>query len=119
MSELERLLARYGPRKIWEFETSDPIFKIHTVTMFGNKALCTMVNSKPFFNPDFSPDAKPVRGIDELTHCIMQSLSEEKLQGWCQAVLGNRTFWEKIHHQANGFVCERYFKLRKLAAVAR
>jgi hypothetical protein len=48
----------------------------------------------------------------------MQSLSEEKLLGWCQAVLDNRSFWQKIQHQTNGFVCGRYSGLRKLAAVA-
>jgi hypothetical protein len=45
----------------------------------------------------------------------MQSLSEDKVRGWCQAVLGNRSFWEKIHHQAHGFVLERYTELVSLA----
>jgi hypothetical protein len=113
--DLEKLLKNFGPRRICEFDTDDPILKKHEVTMFGDRALCTMVNSAPFVNLDFSPIGKPIRGIDELTYCIMQSLSEDKVRGWCQAVLGNRSFWEKIHHQAHGFVLERYTELVSLA----
>lgn len=83
--------------------------------MYGDKALCTMVNSAPFVNLDLSPDEKPIRGIDELTHCIMQSLAEDKVRGWCQAVLGNRSFWQKIRHQTHGFILEKYAQLPLIA----
>lgn len=118
MQDLERLLAGYGTRKDYEFKTSDPDLPIHVVTLFGDKALCTMVNSEPFINLDLSPDAKPVRGIDELTYCIMQLLSEDNLLGWCQAVLENRSLWEKIDQQVHRFVIQRFSQLQSLTAAA-
>jgi hypothetical protein len=118
MQDLERLLTGYGTRKDYEFKTSDPNLPIHVVTLFGDKALCTMVNSEPFINLDLAPDAKPVRGIDELTYCIMQLLSEDNLLGWCQAVLENRSLWEKIDQQVHGFVIQRFSQLQSLTAPA-
>ncbi|CAF0780928.1 unnamed protein product [Adineta ricciae] len=114
-NDLEKILERFGPRKILEFDTNDPILRKHEVIMYGDKALCTMVNSTPFVNLDLSSVEKPVRGIDELTYCIMQSLAEDKVRGWCQAVLGNRSFWQKIRHQTYGFVLEKYSQLPIIA----
>ena len=116
MQELQDLLSKYGPREEWKFQTSDPVLPEHVVHVFGNNALCTMVNSEPFVNSDFSPDPKPVRGIDELTYCIMQLLSAEQVQGWCQTVLGNRSVWQKINQQAHGFARQRWSFIRELAA---
>jgi hypothetical protein len=118
MQDLERLFAGYGTRKGCEFKTSDPNLPTHIVTLFGGKALCTMVNSEPFVNLDLSPDAKPVCGIDELTYCIMQLLSEDNLLGWCQAVLDNRSVWEKIDQQVDGFVIQGFSELQALTAAA-
>ncbi|UJR24414.1 hypothetical protein I4U23_005790 [Adineta vaga] len=114
-ADLENLLEGFGPRKILEFETDDPILRKHEVTMFGENALCTMVNSTPFGNPDLSPIIKPIRGIDELTHCIMQSLSEHAVRGWAQAVLDNRSYWNKVHQQMQGYVLVKYSELSLLA----
>ncbi|CAF1636176.1 unnamed protein product [Adineta ricciae] len=114
-NDLEKILERFGPRKILEFDTNDPILRKHEVIMYGDKALCTMVNSTPFVNLDLSSIEKPIRGIDELTYCIMQSLAEDKVRGWCQAVLGNRSFWQKIRHQTYGFVLEKYSQLPIIA----
>jgi len=118
MQDLERLLAGYGTRKDCEFKTSDPNLPTHVVTLFGDKALCTMVNSEPFVNLDLSPDPKAVCGIDELTYCIMQLLSEDNLLVWCQAVLDNRSLWEKIDQQVDGFVIQGSSQLQALTAAA-
>ncbi len=75
----------------------------HKVTLFGKRALCTMVNSMEYYDPDISLERKPVQGIDELIYCIMEALDQEKLLGWCNTVLYRRTFWEKISQKVNGF----------------
>ena len=80
----------------------------HKVTFFGKGALCTMVNSIEYYDPDFSDQRKPVQGIDELIHGIMEALDQEKLLGWCYAVLRRRSYWEKIAHKVTGF-----FSLRR------
>ncbi|CAF4244448.1 unnamed protein product, partial [Rotaria magnacalcarata] len=59
----------------------------HIVTVFGNNALCTMVNSIEYYDPEYSSERKPVQGVDELIHCVMEALDDEKLLGWCSAVL--------------------------------
>ncbi|CAF1356304.1 unnamed protein product, partial [Didymodactylos carnosus] len=97
MADLEGLFVDSGRRQECKFAINDPREPYHSVTTFGNLALCTMVNSEPF-ESDFS-GIFPVRGVDELIHCIMQSLSDDKLLGWCQAVLNNRSFWDKVRHR--------------------
>lgn len=85
----------------------------HSVTIFGNGAVCTMVNSKEYSNLKWSPLAKPVQGIDELIHSIMELLDENKIQGWCMAVLNRRSFWEKICDTTNGFFHSRLADVKK------
>ena len=79
----------------------------HKVTFFGNGALCTMVNSKEYYNLNWSAIPKGVQGVDELIHGIMELLDEKKLEGWCIAVLNRRSFWEKICDNTNGFFQSR------------
>ena len=79
----------------------------HKVTVFNNNALCTMVNSIEYFDPEYSSEKKPVQGIDELIYCIMEALDNEKLLGWCNAVLYRRSFWEKFNQKVSGFVSLR------------
>ncbi|CAF4015306.1 unnamed protein product [Rotaria sordida] len=68
----------------------------HKISFFGNGTLCTMVNSVEYFDLEMSSIKRPVRGIDELIHGIMQSLDDQKLLGWCTTVLHRRSYWEKI-----------------------
>ncbi|CAF0994158.1 unnamed protein product [Rotaria sp. Silwood1] len=79
----------------------------HKVTVFGNSALCTMVNSIEYYDPEYSSERKPVQGVDELIYCIMEALDNEKLLGWCNAVLYRRSFWEKFNQKVSGFIALR------------
>lgn len=88
--------------------------KPHKVTVYGNSALCTMVNSIEYSDPDFSSMTKPVQGVDELIHCIMEALDNEKLLGWCNAVLNRRTYWEKLSQKTSGFVLLRIRDIQNL-----
>ncbi|UJR07400.1 hypothetical protein I4U23_011686 [Adineta vaga] len=81
----------------------------HQVTIFGHGALCTMINSIEYYDPELSLTMrKPVQGVDELIHCIMDELDEEKLIGWCNAVLYRRSFWEKLVQKTNGFFSRHF-----------
>jgi GTPase Era involved in 16S rRNA processing len=105
MEEFERELEFFGDRqeKLFQQEDHQPC---HKVIVFGNGALCTMVNSIEYYNQDLSNIRKPVQGIDELIHSIMEQLDNEKLIGWCNAVLYRRSFWEKLTQKVNGFYIE-------------
>jgi ribosome biogenesis GTPase A len=106
MEEFERQLKFFGDRKEKLFQQEYGQLP-HKVIFFGDGALCTMVNSKEYYDPEFSPVRKPVQGIDELIHCIMEKLDGEKLLGWCHAVLYHRSYWEKIKQKTAGFVSAR------------
>ncbi|CAF1383624.1 unnamed protein product [Adineta steineri] len=102
IEEFKQELLRFGEpmEKLFQQEhTRIP----HKVTLFGNGALCTMVNSTEYDDPDLSSEIKPVQGVDELIHCIMNELDHEKLLGWCNAVLYRRSFWEKMSQKVGGF----------------
>ncbi|CAF3089668.1 unnamed protein product [Rotaria socialis] len=102
IEEFEKELAIFGVGIEKSFDQShSPI--PHKVTVFGRSALCTMVNSIEYYDPEYSPERKTVQGIDELIHCIMEALDDEKLLGWCNAVLYRRSFWEKLGQNLNGF----------------
>ncbi|CAF0880072.1 unnamed protein product [Rotaria sordida] len=88
----------------------------HKVTIFGNNALCTMVNSIEFYDPDYSPEKKPVQGIDELIQCIMEALDNDKLLGWCSAVLYRRSYWEKFSQKLSGFVSLRMKNIQNITS---
>jgi GTPase Era involved in 16S rRNA processing len=113
INEFEKQLEIFGEK--WDEESHQPYYSTpHKVTFFGNGALCTMVNSKEYFDPDFSNQRKPVQGIDELIHGIMESLDQEKLLGWCYAVLYRRSYWEKIAQKVEGFFKLRFTNLYNL-----
>jgi hypothetical protein len=76
------------------------------VIFFGNGALCTMVNSIEYYDPEISSERKPVQGIDELIHSVMEKLDHDKVLGWCNAVLYRRSYWEKIIQKVIGFFSE-------------
>ncbi|CAF2645286.1 unnamed protein product [Rotaria sp. Silwood2] len=102
IKEFEEQLQFFG-NKIEKFSEQLHSPNPHKVTFFGKDALCTMVNSLEYYDPDLSDQRKPVQGIDELIHGIMEALDHEKLLGWCYAVLYRRTYWEKISQQISGF----------------
>jgi GTP-binding protein EngB required for normal cell division len=104
--QFEKELAFFGARVKKPFKQQHDQ-SIHEVIHFGDGALCTMVNSKEYYDPEFSPVRKPIQGIDELIHSIMEQLDNEKLIGWCHAVLYRRSFWEKIKQKTAGFVSAR------------
>jgi GTPase Era involved in 16S rRNA processing len=106
IEEFEDALVMFGEpvEKLFDQENRGPP---HKVTVFGNSALCTMVNSIEYYDPEFSAERKSVQGIDELIHCIMEALDHEKLLGWCNAVLYRRTYWEKMTQRVNGFFTAR------------
>ncbi|CAF3796188.1 unnamed protein product [Rotaria sp. Silwood1] len=100
--EFEEQLQFFG-NKIEKFSEQSHSPNLHKVTFFGRGALCTMVNSLEYYDPDLSDQRKPVQGIDELIHGIMEALDHEKLLGWCYTVLYRRTYWEKISQKISGF----------------
>jgi len=113
INEFENELEFFGD-KIDKFSNQPHSQTPHKVTFFGKGALCTMVNSIEYSDPDFSDQRKPVQGIDELIHGIMEALNEEKLLGWCYAVLYRRTYWEKISQKVGGFFQLRLANLYNL-----
>jgi tRNA U34 5-carboxymethylaminomethyl modifying GTPase MnmE/TrmE len=113
IKEFEKQLQFFGDKR--DETSQSPLYRIPTkITFFGNGALCTMVNSKEYSDPDLSNQVMPVQGIDELIHGIMESLDEEKLLGWCYAVLDRRSYWEKITQKIGGFFKLRLTNLYKL-----
>ncbi|CAF1231089.1 unnamed protein product [Adineta steineri] len=111
IQEFEEELLRFGER-IERLFLQEHAQKSHKITIFGNGALCTMVNSVEYYDPDLSSVKKPVQGVDELIHCIMSALDNEKLLGWCNAVLYRRSFWEKMSQKVNGFFSLHIQKLK-------
>jgi hypothetical protein len=106
IEEFEKELLIFGDSVEKLFKKENSQFP-HKVTVFGNSALCAMVNSIEYYDPEFSSERKPVQGIDELIHCIMEALDQEKLLGWCNAVLYRRSYWEKFSQRFNGFFSSR------------
>ncbi|CAF3597389.1 unnamed protein product [Rotaria socialis] len=117
VGEFEKELATFGAGIERSFNQSHSRVP-HIVTVFGNDALCTMVNSIEYYDPDYSPERKPVQGVDELIHCVMEALSDEKLLGWCSAVLNRRTYWEKFSQKASGFVSLRIKNIQNMSGVS-
>jgi GTPase Era involved in 16S rRNA processing len=112
INEFEKELEFFG-EKIDKYSYQPHCPAPHKITFFGKGALCTMVNSKEYFDNDLIANQNlPVQGIDELIHGIMESLDQEKLLGWCYAVLYRRTYWEKINQNIGGFFTLRreYFQ---------
>ncbi len=107
------LFQTFGSRDDKYSDQPHPL-KPHKVTFFGDAALCTMVNSVEYSDLNWSTESKPVQGVDELIHGVMELLNEEKLQGWCTVVLNRRSYWEKIHDKANGFFRSRLADVQKI-----
>ena len=113
INEFQKELAFFGD-KIEKCSKQSNSQTQHKVTFFGKGALCTMVNSIEYYDPDFSPERKPVQGVDELIHGIMEALDHDKLLGWCYTVLYRRSYWEKISQKIGGFFSLRVADLYKL-----
>jgi len=84
---------------------SDEIYKEEEITYYGDIGLVTMINSKDYNDEELGVH-KAQQGINELIYGIMKSLKDEKLIGWCCAVLENRSFWIKMKHKLIGFYNE-------------
>ncbi|UJR24464.1 hypothetical protein I4U23_005839 [Adineta vaga] len=117
MEEFQKQLAFFG-QKIEKFSKQTHSSNEHKVIFFGNGALCTMVNSIEYSDPDFSSEIKPIQGVDELIHGIMDVLDHEKLLGWCYAVLHRRTYWEQLSQKVGGFFSLRMTDMTKLINVS-
>jgi GTP-binding protein EngB required for normal cell division len=115
LQEFEKELVFFGDRaeKLFDQGYNRPP---HKVILFGNGALCTMVNSTEYYDPEISPERKPIQGIDELIHCIMEELDHDKLLGWCNAVLCHRTYWEKVTQRVQGFWSTHLSNLSQIPA---
>ncbi|CAF1658197.1 unnamed protein product, partial [Adineta ricciae] len=111
IDDFKKQLAFFGEENVKSFDQGGNR-QPHHVTLFGHGALCTMVNSVEYYDPDLSAERKPLQGVDELIHCIMEALDEEKLVGWCTAVLYRRSFWEKVLHKTNGFFSRHFSDMR-------
>jgi len=69
----------------------------------NNDVLLFAVNSVPYqLNTPYGCVSAPVQGIYELMYEVLCRLSEEKLEGWCLAILSNRSYWLKFQHCLNG-----------------
>ncbi|CAF0892990.1 unnamed protein product [Rotaria sordida] len=111
--DFEKELAIFGEGIEKFFDQSHSSIP-HKITVFDNNALCTMVNSIEYYDPEYSSERKPVQGIDELIYCIMEALDNEKLLGWCNAVLYRRSFWEKFNQKVSGFLSLRIKDIQNL-----
>ena len=112
IKEFKETLKIFGPEREKHFP-SDRLSTPHVVTVFGEGALCTMVNSIPY-NDEELGFHKAEQGVDELITTIMELLSPENLLGWCVTVLHRRSFWEKVSQKTNGFV---HASLRDLMSI--
>ena len=116
MEEFEKQLEVFGDR-IEKISSQIHSGDKHQVIFFGTGALCTMINSKEYSDRELLGNrVKPVQGIDELIHGIMESLDQEKLLGWCYAVLYRRSYWEIIKQKVGGFFRLRFENLHDLVA---
>jgi hypothetical protein len=112
IEEFKKELCIFGDEQEKNFD-QDHVPRTHQVSFFGKGALCTMVNSIAYEDPEMELH-KPVRGVDELIECVMELLDETKLLGWCTAVLGRRSFWEKVIQKTNGFTQLRFLELKSV-----
>lgn len=116
IEEFEKQLAFFGDR-IEKYSHQNGYPRPHKITFFGDGALCTMVNSETYEDEDLLGDKTyPCQGIDELIHGIMESLDQDKLLGWCYAVLYRRSYWEIIQQKIGGFFQLRFSSLQNLIA---
>jgi hypothetical protein len=72
------------------------------ISYYGHVGLCTKVNSAVFTTQKGTE--YPVKGIDELTVAISQSLSREKAIGWGFLLVENGPFWLRKHAKMFGLL---------------
>jgi GTP-binding protein EngB required for normal cell division len=118
IKDFERQLAFFGD-KVEKESVQGQYPSPHKIIFFGKDALCTMVNSKEYSDKDLlGNQTLPVQGIDELIHGIMEGLDQEKILGWCYAVLYRRSYWEKIQQKVGGFFQLRFVYLYNLISLS-
>ena len=113
MEEFEKELSIFGHKKV-KISTQPHPHKPHEIKFFGTGALCIMVNSIEYSDPEYSEVVKPVQGIDELIQGVMDLLDDKKVLGWCSAVLNRRSFWEKCLQNTHGFFTLRVKELKSI-----
>lgn len=112
IEEFKKELHIFGAEEEKKFSQGDQR-NPHLVTIFGNGAFCTMVNSIEYYDEEMEI-RKPAQGVDELISSIMELLDTTKLLGWCLTVLDRRSFWEKMSQKSNGFFQLRFSELHNL-----
>jgi small GTP-binding protein len=97
-------------------------YKDGNIEYFGQKALCTKVNSKPYIDEDWGITKEPT-GIEELIFGIARCLNGEQQLFWLQAVSQNQRFWTSMGQYVNNIVRIPYATLadisNRTSAVAR
>jgi len=70
--------------------------------------LMVKVNAKDYQrkNPRGVLEIYEKHNVNNLLLNVFKLLTEDKVEGWCFALLENRSFWEKMHHQVQGFFQE-------------
>jgi hypothetical protein len=111
IQEFEKQLYLFGTPED-KYSNDDDTSQPHKTTFFGKGALCTMVNSNEYCDLAWSPVPRPVRGVDELIHGIMESLDDKKILGWCAVVLNQRSFWTKMTQKTNSFFHSHFAYVR-------
>ncbi|CAF1403563.1 unnamed protein product [Adineta steineri] len=88
MDEFHKVLSQFEPFT----ETK------YGINFYQDFALSIMVNSKEYV--DEALDVyKQQQGVESLIWGVMQSLTDDKLIGWCLAVMKNRPFWTQWGHR--------------------
>ncbi len=96
MQDFKKVLQTFGQEK-YDANTK--------ITYFGQAALSTMVNSVHYTDSTLNISKEPF-GVDELIYAILTSLTDEKVEGWINAILENRSFWTKMSHRTLGYLNE-------------
>lgn len=111
IQEFEKQLYLFGI-PVDKYSNDGDASQLHKTTFFGKGASCTMVNSSEYCDLAWSPVPRPVRGVDELIHGIMESLDEKKILGWCAVAQNRRSFWTKITQKTNSFFQSHFANVR-------
>ncbi|CAF1620633.1 unnamed protein product [Adineta ricciae] len=112
IEELKNELKIFGDEREEQFHQVGSC-TTHSVTFFGNGALCTAVNTAEYIDKDLGIQ-KPVQGVDELIESVMTLLDNTKLLGWCLTVLQNRNYSTIISQKVYGFLQLRFAELQSV-----
>ncbi|CAF1115821.1 unnamed protein product [Adineta steineri] len=85
LQEFQNLLMKYHAKTGEE----------NGVSYYGNKGLCTAVNSKTYKDEDAGKVFEQ-SGINALIFGIMESLDNDKVVQWCMLAFENKSFWNSI-----------------------